>query len=96
MKGIVSATLWADFIRENPSLVSHYQPLANLLQLIPNNFTVPWEKAIITEGPSDRNILELMYRVVSKNDPGFVIYPGTNAYNLATLISLNIAWKADF
>ena len=95
-KGVVSAVVWADFIREEAPTVNHYQPLANLLQLIPNSLVVPWEKAIITEGPSDRNVLELMYRVVSKSDPGFVIYPGTNAYNLETLISLNIAWNADF
>ena len=96
VKGIVSATLWADFIRENPSLVSHYQPLANLLQLIPNNFDVPWEKAVITEGPSDKNVLELMFRALRRASPTFVVYPGTGAHNLDTLISLNIGWHADF
>ena len=96
VKGIVSATLWADFIRENPSLVSHYQPLANLLQLIPNNFTVPWEKAVITEGPSDKNVLELMFRALRRASPTFVVYPGTGAHKLDTLISLNIGWNADF
>ena len=96
VKGTVSATLWADFIREKASHVSHYQPLANLLQLIPNNLDVPWEKAVITEGPSDKNVLELMFRVLRRARPTFVVYPGTGAHKLETLISLNIGWNADF
>ena len=95
-KGDVSATRWGDFLREDPTQVSHFQPLANLLQLIPNNLDVPWSTAVITEGPSDKNVLELMHQVLYQQSPRFVIYPGTNAYNLGTLISLNIGWNADF
>jgi len=95
-KSVVSAVLWADFIKQDPSQISHYQPLANVLQLVPNNFTIPWEKALITEGPSDAHIMEMMFRVVSESVPNFAIYPGTNAFNLGTLISLNIGWCTDF
>ena len=80
--GIVDATLWSDYIREEAPLITHYQPLANLLQLVPNSLVVPWEKAVITEGYSDKDVLNVMYRVLKNTDPPFVIYPGTNAYNL--------------
>ena len=95
-KGTVSATSWADFLREEIPQVSHYQPLANLLELVPNNLDVPWPKAVITEGPSDMHILDLMYQVLNIKPAEFVIYPGTSAFNLATLISLNIGWGSDF
>ena len=94
--GVVGATLWSDYIREDVPLVTHYQPLANLLQLVPNSLVVPWEKAVITEGYSDKDVLSVMHMALMNTDPPFVIYPGTNAYNLGTLISLNIGWKADF
>jgi energy-coupling factor transporter ATP-binding protein EcfA2 len=95
--GLVNAVLWSDYIREEPSIVSHYQPLANCLQLVPNSLVIPWEKALITEGVSDKDAFELMYKVVfSKKSCDFVIYPGTSAYNLGTLISLNLGWKSEF
>jgi ABC-type multidrug transport system ATPase subunit len=94
--GVVTATPWSQLLREEPSTVSHYQPLADLLQLTPNTLDVPWTKAVITEGPSDRFVLLVMYRALEGSDPQFVVYPGTNAHNLGELISLNIGWQADF
>lgn len=95
--GIVKTTLWSDYIKEDTSNQSYYQPLANLLNIVPNNFDIPWNKAILTEGPSDLKVLDVMFQVCfgnSKKD--FVIYPGTSAQNLDSLISLNIGWGTSF
>lgn len=95
--GIVTTTLWSDYIKQDKSNQSYYQPLANLLNIIPNNFDIPWQKAILTEGPSDLKVLSTMYKVCYPNKiKDFVIYPGTSAQNLHSLISLNIGWGTDF
>lgn len=95
-EGTVTATRWGDYLREDQSDVSHFQPLANLLQLLPNDLVVPWQHALITEGPSDKSVIELMYRALHGSRPSYVVYPGTSAHNLGTLISLNLGWSADF
>ncbi|MEC3964550.1 AAA family ATPase [Flagellimonas halotolerans] len=96
-KGVVKSTLWSDYIKEDKSNETYYQPLANVLKIIPNSLTIPWNKAIITEGPSDRKVLSTMYKILFPEQiPDFVIYPGTSAQNLETLISFNLAWSADF
>jgi len=95
-KGTVNATKWSDFIKTSPPDVKYYQPLANLLNIVPTNFDIPWNRAVITEGPSDFHVLKLMYWVLYKKEPDFVIYPGTSATKLNTLISLNIGWNSKF
>ena len=94
--GVVHATKWGEYLRQDAPQVSHYQPLANVLQLIPNSLSVPWDTAVITEGPSDRHALLVMHRVLFGEDPSWVIYPGTNAFNLRPLISLNLGWGSEF
>ncbi|MGC6479438.1 MAG: AAA family ATPase [Flavobacteriaceae bacterium] len=95
--GEVTSMLWADYIKLDTSDETYYQPLANLLRLVPNSFDTPWSKAIITEGPSDMKVLKVMYDVISAMDTlDFVIYPGSSAQKLSSLISLNIGWGADF
>ncbi len=96
--GLVVASRWSEFIQrpENKRPVSYYQPLANLLNIIPTTFDVPWKKCLITEGPSDRHILYTMYYAIYAVKPDFVIYPGTSANDLDNLIALNIGWNADF
>ncbi|MFL9837997.1 AAA family ATPase [Flavobacterium sp. ST-75] len=96
-EGKVSSTLWSDYIKKDTSNETYYQPLANLLNIIPNSFDIPWTKAIITEGPSDLKVLLVMFEVLHpKAKRKFTIYPGTSAQNLSSLISLNIGWSADF
>ena len=94
--GIVRATKWGEYLRQDAPQVSHYQPLANVLQLIPNSLDVPWDTAVVTEGPSDRHALLVMHRVLFGEDPSWVIYPGTSAFNLRPLISLNLGWGSEF
>ena len=93
--GTVSCVKWGDYIKGKDVNVSYYQPLYDCLKIVPNSFDIPWEKAIITEGPSDATTLELM-QVILGEEPTHVIYPGTSASNLSTLISLNIGWSASF
>lgn len=96
--GKVNATKWSEFLKrpKNKRPVTYYQPLANLLNIIPNSFDIPWKKCLITEGPSDRHILFTFYCLLHSKAPDFVIYPGVSANDLDNLISLNIGWNADF
>ena len=93
--GTVECTKWSEYIRGKKVKTSYYQPLYDCLQIVPNHHSIPWETAIITEGPSDALALDVM-RHVLKLDEEEVIYPGTSASNLSTLISLNIGWGAQF
>ena len=95
--GVVTAHKWGVYLNQENSNIAYYQPLANLLNLIPNSLTVPWEKAILTEGPSDRHVLISIYRILHGHElKDVVIYPGTSAKSLSNLISLNIGWNAKF
>ena len=94
--GVVRATKWGEYLQQDQSTVSHYQPLADVLRLIPNSLEVPWRTAVITEGPSDRHVLLVLYRTLFQKNPPWVIYPGTSAFDLSSLISLNIGWNTDF
>ena len=93
--GTVSCVKWGDYIKGKDAHVSYYQPLYDCLQIVPNSFDIPWHKAIITEGPSDAVTLEFMQLILSEK-PTHVIYAGTSATKLTTLISLNKGWCSDF
>jgi predicted ATP-dependent endonuclease of OLD family len=93
--GVVDCIRFGDYIKGSDSNVSFYQPLYDCLEIVPNNFSIPWDKAIITEGPSDALALELMERVLGQTHD-HAIYPGTSANNLSTLISLNLGWGSKF
>lgn len=94
----VLATKWSDFLKrpESKRPSTYYQPLANLLNIIPNVFDIPWKQCIITEGPSDRHILYVIHQIAFNKTPDFAIYPGTSANDLDHIISLNIGWNANF
>lgn len=93
--GRVSCERWGDYIKGKHANVTYYQPLYDCLQIVPTSFDIPWSQAIITEGPSDATTLEVM-QLVLKEETTHVIYPGSSASNLSTLISLNLGWSACF
>lgn len=94
-EGVVKCTQWGEYIKGKDAKTSYYQPLFDCLNVVPNNFDIPWEQAIITEGPSDALTLELMQTILDEPIT-HAIYPGTTASDLGTLISLNSGWRADF
>lgn len=94
--GLIKATKWSEFLQKNQKKTSYYQPIADLLQLIPNSIDIPWKKAIITEGPSDRKVLIIMDKLLGNRLSDYAIYPGTSANNAHELIALNIGWNASF
>jgi predicted ATP-dependent endonuclease of OLD family len=96
VNGIVNADKWGAYLNRQDAQVSYYQPLANLLNIIPNSIEVPWKECIITEGPSDRHVLLSLFRLINKKPAHFTIYPGTSAHQLAPLITLNIGWNSNF
>jgi len=94
-KGRVVCTRWGDYIKGRDAKTSYYQPLFDALNIVPNNLDIPWAQAILTEGPSDALVLEIMEHVL-KDKHSHAIYPGSSASNLSTLISLNLGWGAKF
>lgn len=94
-KGEVICTRWGEYIKGKDPHTTYYQPLFDALNIVPNNFDMPWEKAIITEGPSDALVLELMEAALNDKHT-HAIYPGSSASKLTTLISLNLGWGAKF
>jgi len=94
-KGVVKCTQWGEYIKGTDAKTSYYQPLFDCLNIVPNNFDIPWQKAVITEGPSDALTLELMQTVLDEPIT-HAIYPGTSATDLGTLISLNLGWRSEF
>ncbi len=96
-QGEVSSTLWSDYIKLDTSDTTYYQPLANLLNIVPNSFTVPWVRALITEGPTDMKVIRVIEKsLFGLSGEDYVIYPGASATKLSPLISLNIGWGTDF
>ena len=95
-EGIVEAIPWGQYLSRQNAQVSYYQPLANLLNIVPTTFDVPWRECVITEGPSDRHVLISLFRLLNDKEPPFVIYPGTGAESLDQLISLNLGWNSSF
>ena len=95
-EGVVSATKWSSYVKGRSSSTTHYQPLADALNITPFNLEIGHENALITEGRSDTDAISVMYAVVNHKKPEFVIYPGTSASNLSALISLNIGWGSNF
>ena len=93
--GRISCVKWGEYIKGKKPNVSYYQPLHDCLQIVPNNLDIPWNQAIITEGPSDVATLEVMQAVLGQKKT-HVIYPGASASNLSTLISLSLGWSASF
>lgn len=94
-RGVVKCTRWGDYIRGKEAKTSYYQPLHDCLNIVPNNFDMPWEKAVIVEGPSDALTINLMMSVLRVGE-NVAVYPGASASDLGTLISLNLGWGADF
>ena len=93
--GKVECVKWSNYIKGKKVNTSYYQPLYDCLQIIPNQHTIPWEAAIIVEGPSDAMVLETMREVLDLGSEE-VIYPGSSASNLSSLISINLGWGARF
>jgi hypothetical protein len=93
--GEVRCEKWGEYIKHKDSNVTYYQPLYDCLDIVPTSFDIPWQMALLTEGPSDASILQFISKVLNINND-FVIYPGSSASNLDTLISLNLGWQSDF
>ena len=93
--GTVQCLKWSDYIKGKKVNTSYYQPLYDCLKIVPNHHSIPWESAIITEGPSDAMVLEVM-RTLLGLEESEIIYPGTSASNLSSLISINLGWGSKF
>ena len=93
--GFIECEKWGSYIQGKEAKVSYYQPLFDCLSIVPNSFDVPWSKALITEGPSDAAFLNLAATAMNRK-LDYVIYPGSSATNLDTLIALNLGWSSEF
>ena len=94
---MTTSSQWGDYIRGKSINTTIYQPLMDVLNIIPTNFDIPWQKCVITEGPSDMNVLWVVANAINDGVSSDVaVYPGSSAANLDSLISLNIGWGASF
>ena len=87
---------WGEYVRGKTVETTYFQPLLDAINVVPNSFDIPWQKAVLTEGPSDTNVISVLHEALGRGAPDFVVYPGTAAKSLSSLISLNIGWGADF
>lgn len=95
--GVTTCAQWGEYIRGKSINATIYQPLVDVLNIIPTNFDVPWQRCVITEGPSDMNVLWVVANAINGGESSDVaVYPGSSAANLDSLISLNIGWGASF
>ena len=92
----VHCTRWGDFIKKSEQKTTHYQPLANCLDIKPHGLDLGWGRALIVEGPSDASIVVGMYSIIHGQKPDFVVYPAGSATNMGVLISLNLGWGSSF
>ena len=92
----VHCTRWGDFIKKSEQRTTHYQPLANCLDIKPHGLDLGWKRALIVEGPSDASIVVGMYSIIHDQKPDFVVYPAGSATNMGVLISLNLGWGSSF
>jgi len=96
-EGITTCEPWGDYVRGKSVNTTYFQPLADAIKVVPNSFDIPWWKAILTEGPSDMNVIAVLANAFNGGtDLDTVIYPGSAAKSMDTLIALNLGWGATF
>ena len=93
----LSCVRWGDYMQMHKSAsdTSYYQPIADCLMVRPHSWDMPWDKALIVEGPSDMAILRVMCEITTSKPPNFAIYPATGAGKMNSLISLNLGWGSN-
>ena len=94
--GKVACVRWGDYIKGKSAKPTYYQPLADCLDIVPSSLDLGWKKALIVEGPSDRDALLLMHKIVFGKDAGFAVYVAGSAGDMGNLISINMGWAANF
>jgi len=93
----IKLTKWGEYIQSSDTSASYYQPIQDLLNIVPNSLDIPWKNAIIVEGPSDRHVILTIFRsLYPEKVDNIAIYPGGSATKLETLISLNLGWATNF
>lgn len=90
----VSATPYRRFVNENPSKVSYFQPVLDLLQYRPSDLE-PVPEAVLVEGKSDFALLRYCIDVLDF-DSDLAIVPGSSATTMDSLIALHLGWGKRF
>lgn len=91
----VTISKYRKFVNENPSKVSYFQPILNVIEYSPSDLSMV-DKAVIVEGKNDYYSLSYYQKVILKNNNPISIIPGMSSGNLESLISLYLGWGKDF
>ncbi len=90
----ISATPYRRFVNENPSKVSYFQPVLDLLQYRPSDLE-PVPEAVLVEGKSDFALLRYCIDILGFECEEAII-PGSSATTMDSLIALHLGWGKRF
>lgn len=90
----ISATPYRTFVAKNPSKMSYFQPVLDILDYRPSDLE-PVPDVVLVEGKSDFYLLKYAIDVLGLR-PSLKLIPGSGAGTLDPLIRLHIGWGKSF
>lgn len=91
----VKIDLFRVFAVNNPSQVSYYQPILDVLDHVPSKLEfIP--DIIVTEGKNDFYLLKYIYEVVLGGNKSLNLVPSTSSSNFSSIVSLYLGWNRKF
>ncbi len=91
----VKADRYRNFIGQNPSKMTYFQPVLDKLDVIPSRLDLT-RKSVLVEGKGDYLILEYGRRVILKSESDVCIVPTRGATGMDELIGLFMGWGVPF
>ena len=91
----ISATLYRTFVAQNPSSVSYFQPILDLLHYTPSPL-IPMKPSVLVEGKSDFYVLRYLTSICFDITPSFDFIPCMGSGTSDQLIALNAGWGNNF
>lgn len=88
----IKATRYKNFINENPSKTSYFQPILDRLDVVPSRFDIK-RASIVIEGKSDYYIITYLTQLLGQER--LPLMPAMGAGTFSSLISMNIGWNLN-
>lgn len=89
----INAIPYRQFVGNNPTKITYFQPILDKLQYRPSNMEL-CDNAVIFEGKSDFYLMRYFCKHILKEEIN--MFPGTGATNFDALISLFLGWGRPF
>jgi predicted ATP-dependent endonuclease of OLD family len=88
----ISLIRYRQFVSENPTLTTYFQPILDLLDYVPSNLElIP--KAVMVEGKNDYYTLKFIFSLMKVD---LAVMPSGGSSSLDNLISLYLGWSRHF